>query len=455
MPTPAFRLTERQEQAQALLRGPAQHIFLYGGSRSGKTFQLTRAVVMRAMLASRSRHAILRFRYNAAKTSLLLDTIPRVFEVCFPSTKYSVEHTDGYLKLENGSEIWIGGLDDKERVEKVLGREFATIYLNECSQIPWPSRNIAMTRLAQNVRQDAEGAPDQRLALRMYYDANPPGRSHWTYRLFVQKVDPDTRKPLSDPDAYASMQINPASNVDNLPPEYMRTLQSLSPRLQRRFLAGEFSDNADNALFREEELDRWRVLDGKLPDMQRIVVAVDPSGSGDTDNADNDAIGIVVAGLGTDGNSYVLEDLTVKAGPATWGRLAVNAYERHEADAIVAEGNFGGEMVRHVIQTARPRTNVRLVHASRGKVVRAEPIAALVPDGKVRLVGYMPELEDELAGFTQNGYTGENSPNRADAMIWALAELFPAIVKPRRPQREEPAPRPRYAGGLGTSWLGA
>jgi predicted phage terminase large subunit-like protein len=180
------------------------------------------------------------------------------------------------------------------------------------------------------------------------------------------------------------------------------------------------------------------VLDGNLPDMQRIVVAVDPSGSGDTDNADNDAIGIVVAGLGTDGNGYVIEDLTIKAGPSTWGKVVTTAFDRHQADIVVGETNYGGDMVRQVIQTARPRTPFRKVVASRGKVVRAEPISSLVEDGKVRMVGYFPELEEELSGFTTNGYIGEGSPNRADAFVWAFAELFPAIVKPARESQSPP-----------------
>ena len=109
----------------------------------------------------------------------------------------------------------------------------------------------------------------------------------------------------------------------------------------------------------------------------RVVVAVDPSGAGDSENADNDAIGIVVAGLGTDGNAYVIEDITVKAGPATWGRVAADAYDRHQADCIVGEINYGGAMVQYVIKTAAPKANYRQVTASRGKAVRAEPIAAL------------------------------------------------------------------------------
>jgi phage terminase large subunit-like protein len=163
--------------------------------------------------------------------------------------------------------------------------------------------------------------------------------------------------------------------------------------------------------------------------MVRLVIAVDPSGSGDEDNADNDAIGIAVAGLGTDGNAYLLEDLTVKAGPATWGKVATDAYDRHSADVIVGETNYGGAMVEYVIRTCRPKTNFKMVTASRGKTQRAEPFSALYEQGKVRHVGYFGELEDEMAGFSTYGYTGENSPNRADALIWALASLFPSLVK--------------------------
>ena len=127
--------------------------------------------------------------------------------------------------------------------------------------------------------------------------------------------------------------------------EYIDQLERLPARMRIRFLEGRFADANPNALFSDEVIDKWRVLDGAIPDMVRLVVAVDPSGSGDADNADNDAIGIVVAGVGTDGNAYVLEDATVKAGPATWGKVAASAFERHEADCIVGETNFGGAVV--------------------------------------------------------------------------------------------------------------
>lgn len=335
------------------------------------------------------------------------------------------------MELSNGSQIWFAGLDDKDRTEKILGMEFVTLYFNECSQIPYSSISTALTRLAQLAQQQIENREPKALKLRAYYDCNPPAKTHWTYRLFVEKRDPDTRTDIRNPQDYASFQINPTDNQSNLSPEYIRQLENLPARMRARFLEGRFADANPNALFPEEHIDRWRVLDGTVPDMVRVVVSVDPSGADDTDNADNDAIGIITVGLGTDGNAYVMEDNTVKAGPSTWGKVATSAFDRHEADCVVGETNFGGAMVQQTIQVARPRTPFKKVTASRGKVARAEPYSALYEQGKVRHVGIFPELEDELSGFSTNGYTGSASPNRADALIWALAELFSGLTKPK------------------------
>src|SRR5579872_868980 len=432
-----FKLTTKQREAAELLAGPQRHTLFAGGSRSGKTFLLVLACITRAIRAPGSRHAILRFRFGHVKQSIVLDTFPKVMQCVYPTLKYELSKSDWYVRFPNGAEIWFGGLDDKERTEKILGTEFATIYFNECSQIPYNSRNLAMTRLAQLVT-DNDGNV---LPLRAYYDENPPDKGHWTYKLFKLKQDPESRQMLGDPDNYAFMQLNPGDNQENLSADYIKTLESLPPRLRKRFLEGEFRDMAPNALFSEEVFERWRVLDQPIPDMLRSVIAVDPSGADDKDNADNDAIGISAAGLGIDGNGYVLHDLTCKVGPATWGKVATDAYEREMADRIVGEDNFGGAMVKHVIQTARPNTPYRAVKASRGKTVRAEPIAALFETGKVRMVGYHRDLEDELLGFTTYGYMGEHSPNRADAMIWALSDLFPQLTKAEETPKQIIQPR--------------
>jgi hypothetical protein len=367
---------------------------------------------------------------------------------CFPNVAWHLDRSDWFVKLPNGAEIWFGGLDDKERTEKILGMEFATIYLNECSQISWESVGIALTRLAQRIVVKVQGMADMLLPLRMFFDCNPPSKAHWTYRLFVEKVDPETKRPTPRPMDYIAFQMNPMDNAQNLGEGYLDKLAALSSRMQKRFLRGEFGDATPNQLFREEDIDKWRVTDGTVPEFVRVVIPVDPSGSDDEDNADNDAIGIVPVALGTDGNAYVLEDCTVKAGPATWGRVAASAFDRHAADVVVGETNYGGAMVQQTIQVARPRTPFKKVVASRGKHVRAEPFAALYEQGKVRHVGQFHELEEELCGFSTVGYTGTGSPNRADALIWGLAELFPGMVK----QKKEVA-KPSQEKVIPSGWM--
>lgn len=419
--TKTLELTPRQKEARLLLNGPATHCMLFGGSRSGKTFLTIRQIITRALKAPQSRHTAFRFRFNHAKTSLVQDTIPKVMDLCWPGlrTQTKLDKTDWFLTFPNESTLYIGGLDDKERTEKILGNEFASIYLNECSQIPWSARKMAVTRLAQKTE----------LINKMFYDCNPPNQAHWTYQLFIKKLDPESRHGLPHPDNFASMQINPLHNAENLSDAYMQELESLPERDRKRFLSGEFIPANENSLWSSLTIDKNRILDGdKLPDYQRIVVAVDPSGA-DDENPDHDAIGIVIAALGTDGVAYVLEDLTIQAGPATWGKVATSAFDRHAADIVVGETNYGGAMVQHVIKTARPNTPYKDVKASRGKVVRAEPISALYEQGKVKHVGYFPELEDELMSFTTTGYQGIGSPNRGDALVWAITELFPGLTR--------------------------
>lgn len=427
-----FALTAKQQEAQHVLASDAKHLMLFGGSRSGKTFLLIRNLVLRALKAPDSRHVVFRYRFNSIKASIINDTFPKVMRIAFPGVAWKMDRTDWYATLPNGAQIWFAGLDDAQRAEKILGMEFVTIYFNECSQIPYESIGVAITRLAQSVLQVVKGMGEVMLKPRVYYDENPPSKAHWSYKVFIQKVDPETKLALAKPDDYASFKINPTDNAENIAADYLETLNGMSARLRKRFRDGDFGDATPGALFTEEIIEKWRVTDGTVPDFVRIVVAVDPSGSDDEDNAGNDAIGIVVAALGTDGVAYVLEDCTVKAGPATWGRVATTAFDRHEADVVVGETNYGGAMVGFTIKVARPGTPFKIVTATRGKHVRAEPFSSLYENGKVRHVGNFTELEDELAAFNTHGYIGGGSPNRADALIWALTELFPAMVAPRK-----------------------
>lgn len=432
-------LTERQIEAETLLRSGARHCMLFGGSRSGKTFLIVREILTRA-ISCESRHAILRFRFNHLKASVVYDTLPKVMELCFPGAlreikqdkRLGLDKSDWFYKLSNGSEVWFGGLDEKERTEKILGQEYASIFLNECSQIPISSRDVALTRLAQKTD----------LQNRMYYDCNPPSKRHWTYLLFIDKIDPARHQPLTKPDNYTSLQVNPVDNRNNLTADYLEELESLDERKRQRFLLGVFSDDDETALWTPEMLDKGRLLDAQPPLMQRVIVAVDPSGCSGPEDLRSDEVGIIVVGLGDDGRAYVLEDLSGRFGPDRWKAIVSSAVSRHGADAVVAEVNFGGAMVREVMRTAQTEDGLpipfREMHASRGKAVRAEPISALFEQGKVSLVGRFQELEYQLCAMTTGGYRGDRSPDRADAMVWGLTAVFPTVTREARKRSTPP-----------------
>lgn len=180
-------------------------------------------------------------------------------------------------------------------------------------------------------------------------------------------------------------------------------------------------DDLPGALWSRDAFDEHRVA--KAPDMQRVVVAIDPSGTAGASD-EGDSIGIVVAGKGVDGRGYVLADRTCKLSPDGWGRRAVEAYHEFQADRIVAERNFGGAMVEHVIRTIDPDVSYREVTASRGKVARAEPVAALYEQGKISHTGSLPELEDQMCQMGPDGFIGEGSPDRLDSLVWALSDLM-------------------------------
>lgn len=422
-------LTAKQTEALVAVNGAATHTALRGGSRSGKSVLICRNIILRALKAPGSRHAIFRFRFSHCKQSIGMETLPFVFATFFPVLAYKLDRLDWLFKLPNGSEIWIGGLDDKDRTEKILGKEYVTVFLNECSQISWAAAQLVTTRLAQKVYQKIDGVEPKLLKPRMYYDYNPPPKSDWTYKVFEMKSDPTTRKVLVDAHNYSVFKINPEDNKENLAEGYLDTLKNASSWMRKRFYEGEYADDNPNALFNEITFGKWRVTDGVLPEFVRVVVAVDPSGAGDDTTKEADAIGIVAVGLGTNGVAYLIEDCTLTAGPATWGRVVTSAFDRHAADVVIGETNYGGEMVKMTIQASRPHTPYKPVHASRGKAIRAQPVAALYDAGKVRHVGEFRALEDELLGFSTHAYIGSGSPNRADALVWAIYDLFPALTR--------------------------
>ncbi len=232
---------------------------------------------------------------------------------------------------------------------------------------------------------------------------------------------PLLRRLLSEPGTVVT-RASTKANAFNLAPRFLDAVVGRynGTRLGRQELDGEMIDDRQDALFRRDEIERMRV--DKAPPSKRIVVAVDPPA---TSGRTADACGIVAVGLADDGIGYVLADMSVQgARPTEWAARAIGLYTSLQADCLIAEVNQGGDMVAAIINEVDASVPVKSVRATRGKFIRAEPVAALYQQGRVRHAGAFAALEDELCDFGPDGLSSGRSPDRLDALVWAVTALM-------------------------------
>jgi predicted phage terminase large subunit-like protein len=228
-------------------------------------------------------------------------------------------------------------------------------------------------------------------------------------------------KALLDRDDTIVVRGSTFDNQANLSPSALAELRLRyeGTRLGRQELYGEVIDDVEGALWSRDIIEAGRV--GEAPPLVRVVVGVDPAV---TSGENSDSTGIIVAGVSSDGHYYVLEDCTMKGSPDQWARVAVDAYHRHKADRIIGETNNGGDMIELLMRQVDPSVSFKKVTATRGKLVRAEPIASLYEQHRAHHVGGYPELEDQLCSYTIDS---KDSPDRMDALVWALHELTDSV----------------------------
>lgn len=411
-----FQYTETQKRALALIGSDAENIMLFGGAGSGKTFILVSFIALVVHMFPGIRIAILRKQLKDVRESVMLETFPDVMRLHYGWKKWETEarinKADYCYRTDQGSELWFGGIDDNARMDNILGKEYALIYFNECSQISYKAYQTAIGRLRQHI----DGWRN-----RAFFDCNPPSKMHWVYNVFIEGVTPDRVK-LPNPDDYAVLKMNPSDNEENLPPGYIeKRLATMTGREYKRFYLGEFTDDSENALWKRKIIDPFRLEE--VPEgIERIVIGVDPAV---TANEKSDLTGIVVCGAweSSDGQVHfcVLEDQSGRYTPKEWTAVVRHLYGKWNANEVVAEVNQGGLLVTEALRNANANLPIRAVRASNGKIARAEPIVVLYEQGRVHHVGEFPDLEDEMTSFT--GTVGEKSPDRMDALVWALTAL--------------------------------
>jgi phage terminase large subunit-like protein len=319
------------------------------------------------------------------------------------------------ITFPNGSQIWLSGTDDKERIEKLLGQEWDTTYMNEGSQFPHSTYELLKTRLN----------PRKGIKPLLIIDYNPPSKKHWGYVIFHLGLNPETKQPLSHPQRYAKLQMNPDDNKENLSDGYIETLESMSEKKRKRFLKGEYSDDTENALWKRAWIEQTRRKE-KSVNIVRVVVAIDPNVTEDqkvTDATDEAGV-ITVAQTEKINGEFHYEVWSDDSTPGlSWGKEAVAAFKRNNADKMVAEVNNGGDLVKMNIRNYDREIAERHyddVRASRGKEIRADPVADLYSNGFVHHIGEFPELEDELCEWVPGV---SRSPNRLDALVWGISYL--------------------------------
>lgn len=251
---------------------------------------------------------------------------------------------------------------------------------------------------------------------------NPALRTHWIYRRWFAgaRVSPGTCG-VDQERGVTYIHTDYRDNIVHLPEDFVKLATECKANNALRYdhiWLGQWVDQREGALWSWESINEPRVSRDEIPELVRVVVAVDPAV---TNRSTSDETGIVIAGKGIDGRFYVLGDVSGRLPPLEWAQRAVNAYHAHKADRIVAETNQGGDLVEQNIRQVDRLVPYSGVHASRGKVTRAEPIATLYAQGRVSHVGTFRDMEAEM--LTYCGYDSDASPNRLDSVCWALTEL--------------------------------
>jgi predicted phage terminase large subunit-like protein len=437
-----IRLTPSQEEAKQLAANPAHRYILYrGGSRSGKSYLISYILLMRALSTPGSRHGVFRKTAASCRQTLFDLTFRQVMEDTFPGvlSECLVSEAEATITLPNGPDpknpfqggaiILFLGLDDGRR-DKILGNEFATVWFNECTEVDYDHVSFVMTRLNQKLatrHRDELGEPIF-LKPKMFFDCNPRLKTDWEYKAFKLHLNPKDNTKLNKPWQWAEAKLDPEGNADNIDEDYLDMLNNLSVREKRRFVAGEWSDVNENALFKQDDIDLHR-RDIEPEQLQRIVVAVDPAV---TNHKKSDMTGIAVAGRCSRGEFYVLHDGTDKLPPERWASKVAKLFEDYQADRVIAENNQGGDLVASNLRTGHAHLPVKMVRAYRGKELRAEPVAALYERGKVHHpTTPLVDLEEQMGMFGAEGFKG--SPDRLDALVYAITELADLNANERKP----------------------
>jgi|TARA_R100000656_G_scaffold19339_1_gene17623 phage terminase large subunit-like protein len=380
---------------------PARYKGGYGGRGSGKSHTFATMAIAQMSANPGSRGVCIREVQKSLKESahlLLADSIKKLGL----DRKFEVQSSQ--IRTPGGGLISFQGMQDHtaDSIKSLEGYNWA-----------WVEEAQTMSQRSLELLRPTIREPGSEL----WFSWNPRNATDPVDKLFRGLIEPDDDSIIVRSN-YMDNQFFPLE----LEKERLFDRKHNPDRYGHIWL-GDYEPMAIGAIW-----DRAMLHEGRrdeAPDMDRIVVAVDPAVSSEEHS---DEHGIVVAGIGEDQRGYVLDDVSIKGGPKQWATRAIAAYDRYDADAIVIEINQGGDMVRHTLESIRKNIRIIEVRATRGKHVRAEPISALYALGRVSHVGTFETLETQMCQMTAGGFEGPGSPDHVDALVWAFTELMPGLT---------------------------
>jgi phage terminase large subunit-like protein len=376
-----------------------RYYLITGGRGSGKSWTLSMFLLN---LTYEEGHVILFTRWTL--TSAFISIIPEFIDKIDLMNKaedFEITQSE-IINKATGSKILFRGIKTSQGTATANLKSIAgvtTFILDESEEL---MDEDVFDRIDLSIR--AVNKPN-----RVILVMNPSYKSHWIYNRFVKHPREDT----------SYIHTTYLDNQNNLSPSFVaqaeRTKTENLHRYNHLFL-GHWLEDAEGMLWNRQIIERLRMATS--PQLERIVVSVDPAASA---NLDSDETGIVVCAKDAKGNGYVLEDLSGKYSPSQWAAVAVKAFERWNADCIVAEKNMGGDMVESVLRSQNTTARIKLVNATKGKYVRAEPIYSLYEQNKIYHIGQFPILENQMITFDPDK---GKSPDRVDALVWGFTELL-------------------------------
>lgn len=401
---------KKQKQAIRLFRSETPYCLLIGQGRASKTVAAITEVFHRAISYPGTAHIVLRMTQASLRDGIWEQTVPEVLEHLFPAlmadNDFRMNQSTMTIKLGNGSRILFRGLDTPSRAKKILSQQFSTVLFDEVQTILFSYFSLLLTRLPQVLDSD--------LSTLIICTANWCPKSHWTYLMFNQGVHPTRGTPI-DKKKFGYLVFHSTDNESIDGDAYIKELKENADEESVRMAAGDdWFEDVGGSLWRWRDIQRDDSM--RVEDCEFVVIAFDPSAS-NTDTSDEH--GVCVAGKRGD-DIYVFEAYEEKGDADDVAKDAVALYHKYNADYFLYERNMGGMWVESVINNIDAGVNCEGVWSSKGKMLRARPVAGYYRRG---MVYHVDEFEDLEAQMTQYSGTGD-SPNALDSLVIAILKLM-------------------------------